>query len=304
MKHSVKDAINFSLKGMAMGAANVIPGVSGGTIALITGIFERLINAIKSFNLQALKLLLKGNFKGFARHVDFFFLGFVLFGIAFAILTIAKLFDYLFEHYPIHIWAFFFGLVMASVYFVARRIEKWNWAVVLNFIIGTAAAISISLLTPATGNSAVWYVMICGMVAACSMILPGLSGSFVLILMGNYQLIMIDAVNNLRMDILIPTVLGAGIGILAFSWILSWVFKKYRNQTIALLSGFIMGSLGILWPWKNVINETFNGEIKAVGYEWYLPQINAEFAVAVVIILAGFVSIWAMEYAASEKKAA
>ncbi|MFW5767783.1 MAG: DUF368 domain-containing protein, partial [Bacteroidota bacterium] len=192
MKHSVKDAINFSLKGMAMGAANVIPGVSGGTIALITGIFERLINAIKSFNLQALKLVLKGDFKGFARHVDFFFLAFVLFGIALAILTIAKLFDYLFEHYPIHIWAFFFGLVMASVYFVARRIEKWNWAVVLNFIIGTAAAISISLLTPAAGNSAVWYVMICGMVAACSMILPGLSGSFVLILMGNYQLIMID----------------------------------------------------------------------------------------------------------------
>ncbi|MFP4662805.1 MAG: DUF368 domain-containing protein [Bacteroidales bacterium] len=304
MKHSVKDAINFSLKGMAMGAANVIPGVSGGTIALITGIFERLINAIKSFNLQALKLVLKGDFKGFARHVDFFFLAFVLFGIALAILTIAKLFDYLFEHYPIHIWAFFFGLVMASVYFVARRIEKWNWAVVLNFIIGTAAAISISLLTPAAGNSAVWYVMICGMVAACSMILPGLSGSFVLILMGNYQLIMIDAVNNMRMDILIPTVLGAGIGILAFSWILSWVFKKYRNQTIALLSGFIMGSLGILWPWKNVISETFNGEIKAVGYEWYLPQINAEFAVAVVIIIAGFVSIWAMEYAASEKEAA
>ncbi|MFW5767567.1 MAG: undecaprenyl phosphate translocase family protein, partial [Bacteroidota bacterium] len=109
---------------------------------------------------------------------------------------------------------------------------------------------------------------------------------------------------NMRMDILIPTVLGAGIGILAFSWILSWVFKKYRNQTIALLSGFIMGSLGILWPWKNVISETFNGEIKAVGYEWYLPQINAEFAVAVVIIIAGFVSIWAMEYAASEKEAA
>ncbi|HKK68815.1 MAG TPA: DUF368 domain-containing protein [Bacteroidales bacterium] len=302
MKESVKNAFLYGIKGMAMGAANVIPGVSGGTIALITGIFERLINAIKSFNLTALKLLLKGRFREFVKHVDLFFLTFVLLGIAVAIISIARLFEFLFENHPIYIWAFFFGLVLASVYFVARRIEKWNWAVILNFLIGTAVAVSISVLTPASGSDAVWYVALCGVVAACSMILPGLSGSFVLILMGNYQLIMIDAVNNLDLGILIPTVVGAAIGILAFSWILSWVFKKFRNQTIALLSGFILGSLGILWPWKHEIIKPFDGVMKTVGYDWYLPEINAGFFIAAGLMIAGIASIWAMEYAAREKE--
>lgn len=294
MKYDIKQAVVWMLKGAAMGAANVIPGVSGGTIALITGIFERIINAIKHFDVQALKFLFKGQFKSFAKHVDLKFLLFIFIGIGLAIVSIARLFEFLFINYPVFIWAFFFGLVLASVYFVAKRIEKWNFASVLSFIIGTAIAISISLLSPAGEDAAIWYVFICGVVAACSMILPGLSGSFVLILMGNYQL-MIDAVNRLRWDVLIPTVLGAGAGILAFSWILSWVFKRFRDETIGLLSGFILGSLGILWPWKTELTEQFGEKIKTVGYDWYLPQFNSETLIAIGLIVIGIVSIWAME---------
>ena len=301
MNSKVKQAFNWTLKGAAMGAANVIPGVSGGTIALLTGIFERLINAIKSFDLKALKLLFSGKFKDFAKHVDLSFLFFVFFGIAIAILSIARLFEYLFANYPVYIWAFFFGLVLASVLSVAKRIQKWNFSVVLLFALGAGVALLISFLKPATENDSLWYVGLCGVIAACSMILPGLSGSFVLVLMGNYQLIWIDAVNNLRFDVLIPTVLGAGVGILAFSWVLSWVFKKFRNQTIALLSGFILGSLGVLWPWKTEITETFGDKIETVGYHWFFPEINAEFFIAFAIIIIGFISIWLMEKFAGQK---
>ncbi len=294
MKYDIKQAVVWMLKGAAMGAANVIPGVSGGTIALITGIFERIINAVKHFDLQALKFLFKGRFKDFSAHVDLKFLIFIFIGVGLAIVSIARLFEFLFVNYPVFIWAFFFGLVLSSVYFVAKRISTWNFASVLSFIIGTAAAVSISLLSPAGENAAIGYVFLCGIVAACSMILPGLSGSFVLILLGNYQL-MIDAVNRLRWDVLIPTMLGAGVGILAFSWILSWVFKRFRNQTIGLLSGFILGSLGILWPWKTELTEQFGDKLKTVGYDWYLPQFSTETLIAIGLIVIGIISIWGME---------
>ncbi|MDD2199127.1 MAG: DUF368 domain-containing protein [Bacteroidales bacterium] len=302
MKSSFKNNIILSLKGIAMGVANVIPGVSGGTIALITGIFERLINAIKSFNLQALKYIFKAQFRSFAKHVDLNFLFFVFLGVGIAIISIAKLFEYLFEYYPVYIWAFFFGLVLASVYFVAKQINKWSLSSIVSFVFGTIAAIGISILTPASENEALWYVLICGAIAACSMILPGLSGSFVLILMGNYQLIMIDAINKFRLEILIPTIIGAGAGILGFSYLLSWVFKKFRDQTIGLLSGFILGSLGILWPWKETIVESFGDKTKVVAYKWFMPEMNSELFIAIAIILAGMASIWAMEYFASKKQ--
>ncbi len=300
MKQSVRHALNYGLKGMAMGAANVIPGVSGGTIALITGIFERLMDAIKSFNLQAFKLLYKGKFKAFARHVDLFFLVFVLLGIIIAIVSIARLFEYLFEDYPVYIWAFFFGLVAASVYYVARRINRWTWQVIVSFVLGTVVAVVISILTPATENAEIWYLFICGIVVVCSMILPGLSGSFVLILLGNYQLLL-DAVNDFRWEILIPTVIGGVAGILFFAHLLSWIFKQFHDQTIGLLSGFIFGSLGILWPWKNTIMENFDGKEKIIGYDWYLPDMNAEVSIAILIILIGMVSISLMEGKAKKK---
>ena len=300
----MKEYINLFIKGVAMGTANIIPGVSGGTIALITGIFERLINAIKSFNLKALKLLLKGDFNGFAKHTDLIFLLILFAGVGFAIISLAKIFDYLFNEYPIYIWSYFFGLILASVYFVGRTVSKWTVAAIVAFILGSGFAIALTFMNPATENSSFIYLIICGVAAVCSMILPGISGSFILILMGNYQLVAIDAINNLRFDILLPVMIGAAFGLLGFSYLLSWIFKKFRDQTIALLTGFILGSLGIIWPWKKVIymldaagNMALKkGEPIVAKYQITSPQsFDVEFFVAVFIMIVGIASIWFIE---------
>ncbi len=295
---------------MAMGAANVIPGVSGGTIALITEIFERLINAIKSFNLYAIKLLFKGKIKDFIAYTDLYFLIAVFAGVIIAIVSLAKLFDYLFENYPVYIWAYFFGLVLASVYYVGKRVERITIAVVISFIIGTAIAIMISILNPATENQNFFYLIICGVVAICSMILPGLSGSFVLFIMGNYKLVAIDAINERNFEVLLPVLIGAVVGLIAFSHLLSWVFKKYRNETISILTGFILGSLSILWPWQNKVYLTDklgemimkNGEPVIISYERVLPtEFGQDFWIAILFIVIGIASIWGIETAAEKK---
>lgn len=297
-----KESLALFFKGLGMGAANVIPGVSGGTIALITGIFERLIHAIKSFNFKALKLLFKGHFADFAKQVDLYFLISVFLGVGVAIISVAKLFQYLFENYPIYIWSFFLGLVLISVLFVCKEISKFNFLNICLFIVGTVGAILISLLTPASENDSTIYLFICGIIAACSMILPGLSGSFVLILLGNYQLIMIDAVSDFNLKILTPVVIGAVVGILGFSHLLSWVFKKYRDQTISMLVGFVLGSAMILWPWKTQIFTEFGNKIELVGYNWFFPEINSEFYFAIAFILLGALSILVMESIAIKLK--
>ena len=277
---------NF-FKGLGVGSANVIPGVSGGTIALITGIFERLINALKSFNLTAIKLFFSGKFKEFAQHTDLWFLASVGAGVVAAILSIARLFEFLFAEYPIYLWSFFFGMILVSIYYVGITIEKFNWKVLVSFVIGTAIALFIAFGTPAKENSNFIYLMICGAVATCSMILPGLSGSFVLVLMGNYQLIMIDAVNDLNLKILFPVAIGGAVGLLAFSHLLSWIFKNYRDITISVLTGFILGSMPIIWPWKNDVITYFGSKAKVTGYEYYLPELNLDFSIALVIMLIG-----------------
>ncbi len=277
---------NF-LKGIGVGSANVIPGVSGGTIALITGIFERLINALKSFNLTAIKLFFTGKFKEFAKYIDLWFLVSVGCGVIVAILSVARLFEFMFAEYPIYLWSFFFGMILVSIYYVGITIEKWDWKVILSFIIGTAIALFIAFGTPAQENSNLIYLTICGAVATCSMILPGLSGSFVLVLMGNYQLVMIDAVNDMNLKILLPVVIGGVVGLLAFSHLLSWIFKKYRNITIAVLTGFILGSMPIIYPWKHDVITYYGSEAKVTGYDYYFPDMNLEFAIALVIILIG-----------------
>lgn len=306
----MKNYFFLVLKGIAMGAANVIPGVSGGTIALITGIFERLIDALKSLNLTALRLLFSFRIKEFAKHVDLYFLVAVFGGIVIAIVSVARLFDYLYTHYPVYIWSYFFGLVLASVYFVGKTITSWKTDVIISLLAGIAVAVVISVLNPARENSGMFYLAICGVVAICSMILPGISGSFVLILMGNYQLVMIDAVNNRDLGILLPVGVGAVVGLIAFSHLLSWVFKRFHNQTISLLTGFILGSVSILWPWQRMIylsdaaGELIlkKGEPIVMKYERYFPDsLNTEVIVALIIAFAGVVSIWAVEKAAEYK---
>jgi len=285
-----------------MGAANVIPGVSGGTIALITGIFSRLIDAIKSFDAEALKLILKGQFKEFIRHTDLYFLLYLFAGIFLAIISLARLLEFLFQNYPTYVWSFFFGLVLASVYFVGRTVKSWHAGAVISFVVGTGIAIAISILTPASEDSSFLYLLLCGIVAICSMILPGLSGSFVLVLMGNYQLVMIDAVTNFDLAILVPVGIGAIGGLVAFSRFLSWLLKRFPDSTIALLSGFILGSLGILWPWKTEIKQTFGDKIKVIAYDWHLPDFNSDFALASVFIILGILSITITEIWAAKKQ--
>ncbi len=280
---------------MAVGLANIIPGVSGGTIALITGIFERLINSIKAFGISSLTLLFKGKFKEFANKTDLYFLVSLFAGVILAIVLLAKIFDYLFSQHPVYIWSFFFGLILASVYFVGNTVERWQVNVIISFIIGTALAIAFTFLTPASQNNNFLYLVLCGIVAVCSMILPGLSGSFVLILMGNYQLVAIEAINNRDVSILLPVLIGAVVGLVAFSHILSWVFKRFKDQTIAVLTGFILGSLGIIWPWKIPIEEMFGDKSKVIGYSYFIPELNFELFIAIAIMLLGIVSIWIME---------
>ena len=293
-----------------MGAANVIPGVSGGTVALITGVFERIINAIKSFDAQALKLLLKGRFKELFKHTDLFFLLALGFGMVVSIITLAQLLEFLFESYPVYVWAFFFGLILASVYYVGKTVSKWSLSVVAFFIVGAAIAIVISFLSPATENDSFFYLVVCGAVAVSSMILPGLSGSFVLVLMGNYELVMIDAVNQANLTVLLPVILGGVVGIIVLSHALSWIYMKYKNQTVALLTGFILGSLSVLWPWKNEIyrvNSTGEfilkeGEKIVQGYDLFIPNaLNLQVVVAISLVIVGYLIIVLMEQLANKK---
>ncbi|NOZ33758.1 MAG: DUF368 domain-containing protein [Chlorobi bacterium] len=306
----MKEVFSWFIKGFGIGAANVIPGVSGGTVALITGIFERLIDALKSFNLKSLKLLIEFKFKEFAKYTDLLFLVSVFGGAVVSIFTFARLLAYLFDYYPVFVWSYFFGLILASVYFVGKTIDKINLYVIITFVAGTAIAIWISLQNPAAENDAFLYLVLCGIIAIISMILPGLSGSFILVLMGNYQLVMINSVNSLDFHVLLPVALGVVIGLPAFSNVLSWIYKKYKNETIASLTGFILGSLIILWPWKHeqhLIGADglkilkANGEPVVSSYIRYLPDsFNSEVILAAAFLIFGILSVWAIEHFAKK----
>ena len=292
-----------------MGLANVIPGVSGGTIALLTGIFERFINALKSFDLEALKLLSKFKFKEFAQHTDLLFLIVLLFGEGISILTGAKLLEWLFKNYEVHVWAFFFGLILASVYYVGRMVKEINLWKVLLAILGALVAFGFSIISPATENDNIFYLVLCGAIAICDMLLPGISGSFTLILLGNYKLIVIDSVSHLNFAVLIPVAIGAVIGFISFSRFLSWLMKNYAYQTISVLTGFIFGSLVFIWPWKKPIylmqngHEVFNshGDVVIQGYDKFLPEFNQQTFVAIAFMIAGMALVCLIEEISSRK---
>ena len=297
----MKADLTLFLKGLAMGAANVIPGVSGGTIALITGIYQRLIDALRSFDLTAARLVLGGDVGGAWRRVDGRWLAVLLGGVAVSIFTLARLFEFLLERHERWTMAFFFGLILLSVLYVARDVRRWSASTVLALVAGTAVAVGIALLAPASENANVVYVFLCGVVAISSMILPGLSGSFVLIIMGNYALVL-GAISSFSLDVLVPLALGCAFGLVAFSHALSWVFRRAPDQTLALMTGFVLGSLVVIWPWKETLVTTLartdGGEPREIvtGYDWFLPDWSAtDTLVALALIVAGIVAIWLME---------
>ena len=247
--------IVLALKGCAMGMADVVPGVSGGTIAFISGIYEELLDSIRSVNATALKLLLKLRLGEFWRHVNGSFLLPVLLGIAIAIFSLARLMTYLLTYHPSAIWSFFFGLIIASSVLVARQIGHWNWRTVLAFAVGAVAAWWITVATPAETPNDWWFVMLSGAIAICAMILPGISGAFILLLLGKYQYIM-QAVGDFNIPVIAVFIIGAVAGIISFSHLLSWLLKHLHDITVAVLMGFMVGSLNKVWPWKETV-ETY-----------------------------------------------
>ena len=282
----MKEHLATFLKGFAMGAANVVPGVSGGTIALITGIYERLIGALKSFDLEAVKMGLGFRVSELWRKIDGRFLTALGLGVAASILTLAKVLKWGFESHPTVVWSLFFGLIAASIPSVGRLIRNWTPGVIGLFVAGMLVAVSMAFLSPASENTGTVYLGLCGIAAMCSMIIPGLSGSFVLLLMGNYELVALDTINTLRegnlgdaLPVLMPVGIGAVLGLLVLARVLGWLFENHHDKAMAVITGFVAGSLAIIWPWKDSITENFEkgGEVKEkiVGYEnWRFPDFS------------------------------
>ncbi|QIA09186.1 DUF368 domain-containing protein [Draconibacterium halophilum] len=303
MNRSAKDYLTLVLKGMGMGAADVVPGVSGGTIAFITGIYEELINSIKSINLTAIKLLFSFKLAEFWNAINGTFLISVFIGVGISVFSLAKGLEYLLHHYPILVWSFFFGLIVASAIYVARSIKRWKADTIIGGIAGIIIAYLITVITPAEANTSYWFIFLSGAIAICAMILPGISGSFILVLLGMYKFIL-SAVGDVNIAVILTFLVGAAVGIIAFSNVLSWLLKKYHNTTIAVLAGFMVGSLNKVWPWKEVTQTIIDrhGELKPIAERNILPgtyeQITGHEAWlpgAILLAIAGFALIFVVE---------
>jgi len=243
--------IGNGLKGFAMGAANVIPGVSGGTIALITGIFGRIIDALNGLmSFKTWKLLFAGKFKEFVSKIDGRFLLAVMIGAVLSVFTLAKLMQYLLDQYPVQTWAFFLGMIAASAVFMLAEVRCWRVSYGLWIAVGIGLGIALCTLSPTETTDDLWFIFICGAIAICTMILPGVSGSFILLLLGKYEYIM-NAISNLNWPVLAAFGIGCAIGIVAFSKALHWLLARYQQQTMLVLVGFVMGSLIKVWPWSD-----------------------------------------------------
>ncbi|MCH7401630.1 DUF368 domain-containing protein [Belliella kenyensis] len=268
-----KDYLLTYLKGMAMGAADIVPGVSGGSIALITGIYEELLDSIKSFDKAALSLLAKLDFKQLWKHVNGGFLLSLLMGILTSIFALSKIITFLIDEYPIPVWSFFCGLIIISAIIILRDIKKWSIAVVIALLIGIVAAYFFTNMPAVNSPEGIWFTFLAGAIAICAMILPGVSGSFLLLMLGQYERIL-SAVSERNISIILVFAAGCITGLLAFSRLISWLLKRYHAMTIAVLSGFMLGSINKLWPWKIVLSYRISssGVQKPLITQNILPQ--------------------------------
>jgi putative membrane protein len=302
---TLKDYAIIGLKGVAMGAADSVPGVSGGTIALIAGIYQELINTIGNIDTSIFTTWKEHGFQTMWKEMNGNFLIALIGGILLSLMTVMRLASYLLEHQPILIWSFFFGLVLASIWFVGKKVEKWNFGTVAVFIIGAAVAYFLTTLPAASASDSWWYLLICGSLAVCAMILPGISGAFILVLLGAYEQIT-KAAEEFVFWKLGLVALGAIVGLLSFSKVLKWLFKHYENITLAVLTGFITGSLAKIWPWKKVLeNKTLkDGSQKVINDTPVLPSSfdgEPRLWAAIGLILAGFLLIFGLEALANIK---
>jgi len=298
--------LSLALKGMAMGIAEVIPGVSGGTIAFITGIYEKLLHTIKAFHPSLINTFKDEGLRGLWEKINGSFLVTLLIGMAGGIILGVFGVSHLIESYPEMLWAFFFGLIISSAIFIARQVQKWNLGELIFLIAGTLIAYYITIATPAQGNEALWFVFLSGTIAISALILPGISGSFILLLMGMYSFVIptikkaLTSFDNESLLIVGTFGLGCLVGLLTFSRVLSWTFKNYNNPTLALLTGFMIGSLNKLWPWRNVISTRINSKGVEVPFleESVLPgnYVGETYLTGVIIcMIIGFISVFVIE---------
>lgn len=306
MQKQISNYIIIMLKGLAMGAADVVPGVSGGTIAFISGIYEELITSINNVNFSLLKTWKSNGFKAAWSQLNGNFLAALFLGITISIISLAKLMEWLLHNKPIFLWSFFFGLVVASILFVGKQITKWNAGAIMLFILGAFLAYYITTLPPLSTNNSHWFLFIAGMLAICAMILPGISGAFILVLLGAYQPVL-GALNN--RDFKMIAIIGAGaiVGILTFSKILKWLFSNYKNLTLATLTGFILGSLNKIWPWKETLTTRINSKGETIPLlqksisPFSYPE-EPQLTWAIILTILGFLTIFLLEKFANNLK--
>ncbi len=328
MQRRFIDYLIISFKGMAMGAADAVPGVSGGTIAFISGIYEELINTISNVNLTTLKILKTDGIQAFWTKVNGNFLLALLIGMGISFASFMKLAKYLIEQHPILIWSFFFGLIVASILFIGKQITKWNIATIIAVIAGAILAYYITSLPSMASNDNPFFLFFAGAIAICAMILPGISGSFILVILGTYKTLSV-AIDSFDIKKIAIFALGAIVGLLSFSRVLKWLFKHYHNITLAVLTGFIFGSLNKIWPWKETISVMSDTTREVVSFtsvsdlgtlsvyqktiqdfESYktimeksispshyseLNQIDAQVLTAIALMVAGFLTIFILE---------
>ncbi|MDX1602622.1 MAG: DUF368 domain-containing protein, partial [Salinimicrobium sediminis] len=272
---TLTDKIFLVIKGILMGAANKVPGVSGGMVAFVAGFYEEFIFSLKRINLNSLKLIVNGRFRSLWYYTNAKFLSLLILGMVISYFSVSLLLDYLITHYELYVWAAFFGMILGSIYYISKDFEEWNRRNIGFMLLGVIAGVSISFLEPAAQNDNLWFVFFCGIIGVSGMTLPGLSGSFILILLGNYVLLLVDSVNALYLTIaevftwdfsfaqdeerkrllqvLMVFTLGSLAGLVSLSHILGYLLKHYKNATFAVIIGFITGSLGVVWPWKKAV---------------------------------------------------
>lgn len=302
---TLQDKLFLIIKGLCMGAANKVPGVSGGIVAFVAGFYEEFIYSLQKINGKALKLLINGRFRSFYRYINGSFLTLLIFGMLVSYFSISKVLDYFLEKKELFVWSAFFGMILGSIYYIGKDFGHWTKKTIPAALIGLAVGISISFLNPAKENDNLLFIFFCGIISVSGMTLPGLSGSFILILLGNYVLLLVDSVNALydtfseillgdfsftsnterlrTLKILAVFTLGSATGLVTLSHILSYVLKHYKHITTAVILGFITGSLGVVWPWKKAIFKKdldgtilfdSNGKEIITNYERYLPHLE------------------------------
>ncbi len=323
---TLTDKLFLILKGLGMGAANKVPGVSGGVVAFVAGFYEEFIYSLKKVNIKAFKLLINGRFKSFFNYINGRFLGLLFLGMIISYFSISKVLDYLIKYFELYVWSVFFGMIIGSIYYINKDFRDWNYKTYTALAIGIIIGVGISFLNPAKENDNLWFVFFCGIISVSGMTLPGFSGSFILILLGNYVLLLVDSVNALydtayeffggnfsfvdnpqrlrHLKVLAVFTLGSVTGLVTFSHLLSYILKHYKSITLSAIIGFIIGSLGVVWPWKKTIYKmnldgTFlldsTGEKIIQNYKRYTPELNTETYYAIAFIFIGIAIVLTLE---------